>query len=47
MKPSDLFLLVREFRTIVFTKNNYYALGQSQVVLEAIRERLEVQHVSN
>lgn len=41
MKIIDLFKLLREFRSNGFRTRDYYAIGQSQVILEVIQERLE------
>lgn len=41
MNMSDLFGLLRSMRNIGFKENDYYAIGQSQVILEIISERLD------
>lgn len=41
MEMAELFGLLQSFRNIGFKKHNYYAIGQSQVILEIIRERLD------
>jgi|GEM_PF-3070400 len=41
MDMKDLFTALRSFREDGFRNRNYYAIGQSQVVMEIIRERLD------
>ena len=41
MEMNDLFIILHSFRQIGFKEFNYYALGQSQVILEIISERLD------
>lgn len=41
MSMMELFSLLRCFREDGFEQRNYYAIGQSQLVLEIISERLE------